>query len=61
MKEEYKKLIDEKFVKEIAGGLHCPKDFKCTSFEFENLCKAVDIGKENCLECLEKKLVTVLL
>lgn len=55
MKEEYKKIIDENIVNEIAGGLDCPKDFKCTRFEFENLCKAVDIGKENCLECLEKQ------
>jgi len=54
MQKEYKKIIDENLIKEIAGGMHCPKDFKCTKFEVEDLCRAMDIGKENCLECLEK-------
>jgi len=54
MKEEYKKIIKDILVEKIVGGMQCPKDFKCTRFAYEELCKAEDIGKENCLECLEK-------
>ena len=55
MGNEDKKNIDEILVEQIIGGMQCPKDFKCTRFPFEGLCKAGDIGEENCLECLEEK------
>ena len=40
-------------VKEIMGGLMCPKGFKCYKQGFENLCKAKDIDGEVHLECLQ--------
>ena len=55
MNEKYAQIVEEIIAKDIAGGVQCPKDFKCTKFEFEDLCRAVDIGKENCLECMERK------
>ena len=54
MKKEDKKNIEEVLVKQILGGMRCPKDFKCTKIGLEQLCKAADIGDENCLECLEQ-------
>ena len=42
-----------KELKEIIGGMKCPKDFKCYRSGFKNLCKAKDIGIESHLECLE--------
>jgi hypothetical protein len=54
MKKEDKINIDEVLVEKIFGGIQCPKDFKCTKFGFEQLCKAEDIGEDNILECLEK-------
>jgi len=33
----------------------CKKNFICVESNFEQLCKAVDIGLENYLECREKK------
>jgi hypothetical protein len=53
MKKENKKIF-EQIPEEIMEGMQCPKDFKCTRFTLEELCKAADIGKENCLECLER-------
>ena len=44
----------EKQLKEIMGGLLCPKDFKCYKQGFKNLCKAKDVGLESHLECLEE-------
>ena len=43
----------EKKLKELMGGLTCPKDFKCCTGGLENLCKARDIGLETFIECLE--------
>ena len=44
----------EKELKEIIGGITCPKDFKCYKSGFEKLCKAKDIGLHSILECLDK-------
>ncbi len=44
----------EKGIAEIIGGFQCPKDFKCYTSGFENLCKAKDIGIRSFLLCLEK-------
>ncbi len=38
-------------IEEIANGLRCPKDFKCSKSGFDTLCKAVDIGFDSILEC----------
>ena len=54
MENEDKKIFGEIPIEKIIGGMRCPKDFKCTIFSFEELCKAEDIGKENCIECLER-------
>lgn len=54
MKKEDKKILEEIPIEKIVGAMQCPKKFKCTRFAFEELCEAADIGKENCLECLEK-------
>ena len=54
MKKKDKKHIEEVLVDNIVGGMRCPKDFKCTKLGIEQLCKAKDIGKEDCLECLEE-------
>ena len=48
MEEEHRRKIEK-----IIGQLQCPKDFKCTDFGFENLCKARDFGIDDFLECLE--------
>jgi hypothetical protein len=53
--EELKKLIEKISLEKVAGGIECPKDFKCTRVSFEDLCKADDIGQEGCLECLERE------
>ncbi len=45
----------ENDVKEIMGGLMCPKGFKCYKQGFENLCKAKDIATETYLVCLEER------
>jgi len=55
MEKEDKKIIEGILVQKIIGGMQCPKDFKCTRFAFEEICKAEDIGEESCLECLEKQ------
>ena len=52
--EEFKKLIEEIPLEKLVGGIECPKNFKCTRFSFADLCKANDIGKDSCLECLER-------
>ena len=52
--EEFKKMLEEIPLEKLVGGLECPKNFKCTRFSYEDLCKANDIGKDDCLECLEK-------
>jgi hypothetical protein len=39
MKEEYRTRI-----REIIGGMQCPKVFKYAEGRFENLCKARDFG-----------------
>ncbi len=44
----------EKELREAAGDLECPKDFKCCTEGLENLCKAREIGLELYLECLEE-------
>ena len=40
-------------IDEIIKGLSCSKDFRCCKSEFDDLCKAVDIGFESILECSE--------
>ena len=40
-------------IEDIINGLRCSKDFKCTKSGFDTLCKAVDIGFESILECLD--------
>ena len=52
--EEFKKLLEEIPLEKLIGDIKCPKDFKCTRSSLEDLCKADDIGKESCLECLER-------
>jgi hypothetical protein len=44
---------DRKKIEEIIGQLSCPKNFKCATSGFENLCKAKDIGIDNHLLCLD--------
>ena len=44
----------ENELKEIMGGLSCPKDFKCYKERFKKLCKTRDVGLESYLECLEE-------
>ena len=44
----------EKELKDIMGGLACPKNFKCCTEGLENLCKAIDVGLESHIECLEQ-------
>jgi hypothetical protein len=39
-------------IEEMIGGCTCPKDFKCYKSNFENLCKARDIGLESFVACL---------
>jgi len=41
-------------IKEIIGGMKCPKDFICYKSGFEKLCKAEDVGKKSILLCLEE-------
>ncbi len=45
---EQKAKIDE-----IANGLECPKEFKCASSGFDTMCKAIDLGFETVLKCME--------
>ena len=51
--------IDEEFekeIKEIMGGLQCPKGFECYKSGFEFLCKARIAGTESqVLVCSEKQ------
>ena len=49
IEEDYKKEI-----KDIIGGITCPKDFKCYKSRFNDLCKAQIFGLESFLVCLEK-------
>ena len=42
-------------IKQILGSMHCSKDFRCTRVTAEYLCKARDLGRDDCLECLEAK------
>ncbi|MEW5746384.1 MAG: hypothetical protein AB1805_13210 [Nitrospirota bacterium] len=42
-------------VEEIIDGLTCPKALSCYNSKFNNLCKALDIGLESFLICLEEK------
>lgn len=50
MDEEHRKKIQE-----IINGMECPEGFKCCEADFENVCKAEDIGIESFLKCLEEK------
>jgi hypothetical protein len=45
----------EKDVKEIMGGLTCPKDFECYRQRFSSLCKAEDVGLASHLICREER------
>ena len=53
--DKNKRTINGIPLEKIVGGIECPKDYKCTRVSFEDLCSAKDIGKEGCLECLERK------
>jgi hypothetical protein len=44
---------DEK-LEEMIDGLKCQKDFYCYKSKFDDLCKAIDIGLESLLICLEE-------
>jgi len=49
--------MDEKTKREIEkiiGGIKCPKNFTCYRVGFETMCKAMDIGLEAYVECLEE-------
>jgi hypothetical protein len=46
MRKEYRKIINR---------IQCTKDIKCYESNFENICKAEDIGLPLFLVCLEKK------
>ena len=46
MKEE-----DRKKLEKIISQLDCLKNFKCAASDFENLCKAEDIGIDNYVLC----------
>jgi hypothetical protein len=48
MKEEVRQKIQQ-----IMGRMECPKLFKCADSGFQSLCRAVDIGLEHYLECLD--------
>lgn len=48
MEEEVRKKIEE-----IIGQMRCPKNFRCAESDFENLCKAEDIGMDRHLLCLD--------
>jgi len=50
MKKQHKQEIEQ-----ILDGLQCPKDFVCYASGQEKLCKALDIGLEAFLVCLELK------
>ncbi len=43
----------EREVSQILNGLKCSKDFICYTSGLEKLCKAMDIGLEKSLVCLE--------
>jgi hypothetical protein len=45
---------DKNKIKEIIGGMKCPKDFQCSRSGFKFLCNARDIGLDSYLVCLEK-------
>jgi len=48
MVEDYRKQIQQ-----IMGDMRCAKDFKCAKSGFSNLCRALDVGLEHQLLCLE--------
>ena len=48
MDEDVRKQIEG-----LIGGLSCPKNFKCASSNFQQLCHAKDIGMDNYLVCLD--------
>ncbi len=52
IKEISDKQVRENIV-EIIGHMQCPKDFKCATSGFQNLCLARDCGMDHYLECLE--------
>ncbi|MBW2465908.1 MAG: hypothetical protein JRF02_01280 [Deltaproteobacteria bacterium] len=54
MEKEDIEIIQEIIIEKIVGGIQCPKDYRCTKFGVKHLCKAKDIGKEDCLQCLEE-------
>jgi hypothetical protein len=43
----------KKEIEDIIDGLQCPKDFRCYTSGFTNLCKSADLGMESFLKCLE--------
>jgi len=45
---------DKKRIRQIMGGIECPKNFKCAEGGFKNLCRAKYFGGEQFLQCLEE-------
>ena len=45
--------MDKKKIKQIMGGLRCPKEFRCVTSQCHKVCKAQDFGNDYCLICLE--------
>ena len=43
-------------IKEIIGGITCPKDFLCYTVKSDPLCKTEDSGVASLLVCLERKM-----
>jgi len=41
-------------IEEIIGQMKCPRDFVCYKSEFQELCKAEDVGMQSYLKCLEE-------
>jgi len=41
-------------IKKIIGQISCPKGCQCVQQKLNRICRAIDIGRETYLECLEK-------
>jgi hypothetical protein len=45
--------MDKRAVDEMKANVQCGKDFQCLENDFENLCKARDMGLEGYVECID--------
>jgi hypothetical protein len=41
-------------IAEIIKAVDCPKGFACVESEFRHLCRAMDVGRETYLACIEE-------